>query len=251
MKSITDSRFEIAAVAVLMLICVFFMPQAFAGTDFKVVATDQLKEMFDKKQNFTLIDARTKQEYKNAHIFKAVNVPDKKLQENLSLLPADKNALLIIYCNGVKCGKSNRLARQLEPLGYHNIMIYSEGMPVWEERNLPIFVGPDYEKKVDTSKLKPDDIQKMIREKKTDYVLVDVRDPSEYKEGHIPTSINIPAEVFASRSDILPKEKKIIVACNTGSRSYLAYRKLIQLAYPNIYQTLIADWKDAGMRLEK
>ncbi len=251
MKSITDSRFEIAAVAVLMLICVLAVPQVFAGKEYKIVGTDQLKTMFDKKQTFTLIDARTKQEYKNAHIFKAVNVPDKKLQENLSLLPADKNALLIIYCNGVKCGKSNRLAKQLEPLGYHNIMIYSEGMPVWEERNLPIFVGPDYEKKVDTSKLKPADIQKMIREKKTDYVLVDVRDPSEYKEGHIPTSINIPAEVFASRSDILPKEKKIIVACNTGSRSYLAYRKLIQLAYPNIYQTLIADWKDAGMRLEK
>ena len=251
MKPITDYRFRIAAITVLMLICVLAVPQAFAGKEYKIVGTDQLKTMFDKKQTFTLIDARTKQEYKNAHIFKAVNVPDKKLQENLSFLPADKNALLIIYCNGVKCGKSNRLAKQLEPLGYHNIMIYSEGMPVWEERNLPIFVGPDYEKKVDTSKLKPDDIQKMIREKKTDYVLVDVRDPSEYKEGHIPTSINIPAEVFASRSDILPKEKKIIVACNTGSRSYLAYRKLIQLAYPNIYQTLIADWKDAGMRLEK
>jgi len=64
-------------------------------------------------------------------------------------------------------------------------------------------------------------------------------------------AINIPAETFAFRSDILPKEKKIIVTCNTGSRSYLAYRKLIQLAYPNIYQTLIADWKDAGMKLEK
>ena len=251
MKSITDCRFKIAAITVLMLICVFAVPQAFAGKEYKTVTTDQLKAMFDKKQKFILIDARTKQEYKNAHIFKAINIPDKKLQENIALLPADKNTLLIVYCNGVKCGKSKRLAQQLEPMGYGNIMIYSEGIPVWEERNLPIFVGPDYEKKVDTSKLKPADIQKMIREKKTDYILVDVRDPSEYKEGHIPTSINIPAETFASRSGILPKEKKIIVACNTGSRSYLAYRKLIQLAYPNIYQTLIADWKDAGMKLEK
>jgi rhodanese-related sulfurtransferase len=251
MKSITDDRFRIAALTVLMLICVFAVPQAFAEKEYKIVSTDQLKAMFDKKQTFILIDARTKQEYKNAHIINSINIADKKLQENMSLLPADKNALLIIYCNGVKCGKSMRLAQHLDPLGYNNIMIYSEGIPVWEERNLPIFVGPDYEKKVDTSKLKPADIQKMIREKKTDYILVDVRDPSEYKEGHIPTSINIPAETFASRSDILPKEKKIIVACNTGSRSYLAYRKLIQLAYPNIYQTLLSDWKDAGMKLEK
>jgi len=63
--------------------------------------------------------------------------------------------------------------------------------------------------------------------------------------------IHIRNITFAFRSGILPKEKKIIVACNTGSRSYLAYRKLIQLAYPSIYQTLIADWKDAGMELEK
>jgi rhodanese-related sulfurtransferase len=91
----------------------------------------------------------------------------------------------------------------------------------------------------------------MITDKKADFVLVDVRDPLEFGEGHIPTAINIPAETFASRSEILPKEKKIIVYCNTGSRSYLAYRKLVQLAYPDIYQTLLSDWKDAGMRLEK
>ena len=72
-------------------------------------------------------------------------------------------------------------------------------------------------------------------------MLVDVRDESEYKEGHIPTAINIPAETFALKSDVLPKEKKIVVYCNTGSRSYLAYRKLIKLAYTDIYQALYAD----------
>jgi rhodanese-related sulfurtransferase len=251
MNSSTGFRFRCAVASILILLIVFAVSQVSAAQKYEIVSTDQLKAMFDKKQKFVLIDARSKQEYKNAHIVKAINIPDKKLQENMSLLPIDKNTLLIVYCNGVKCGKSMRLAQQLEPLGYKNIMIYSEGIPVWEERNLPIFVGPDYEKKVETSKLKPTDINKMIQEKKTDYILVDVRDPSEYKEGHIPTAINIPAETFASRSDILPKEKKIIVACNTGSRSYLAYRKLIQLAYPNIYQTLIADWKDAGMSLER
>jgi len=52
-----------------------------------------------------------------------------------------------------------------------------------------------------------------------------VRDASEFKEGHIPTAINIPSETFAAGSGVLPKEKKIIVYCNTGSRSYLAYKK--------------------------
>ncbi|MCK9391859.1 MAG: rhodanese-like domain-containing protein, partial [Syntrophales bacterium] len=84
-----------------------------------------------------------------------------------------------------------------------------------------------------------------------DFVGVDVRDASQFREGHIPGAINIPSETFAAGSGVLPKEKKIIVYCNTGSRSYLAYKKLIQLAYPNIFQTLLADWKDMGLAVEK
>ena len=68
---------------------------------------------------------------------------------------------------------------------------------------------------------------------------------------HIPTAINIPAETFAVKSDVLPKEKKIIVYCNTGSRSYIAYRKLGKLAYPRFYQALFADWKEAKLPVEK
>lgn len=70
-------------------------------------------------------------------------------------------------------------------------------------------------------------------------------------EGHIPTAINIPAETFAVKSGVLPKEKKIIVYCNTGSRSYMAYRKLGKQAYPNIYQILFADWKEAKLAVAK
>jgi rhodanese-related sulfurtransferase len=87
----------------------------------------------------------------------------------------------------------------------------------------------------------------MIKGDDKNYVLVDVRDEAEFREGHIPTAINIPSETFATKSEVLPKEKKIIVYCNTGSRSYLAYKKLIGLAYPRIYQTLFADWKEAGL----
>ena len=151
----------------------------------------------------------------------------------------------------VKCGKSKRLAQKLEPLGFTNIRIYLEGIPVWEEKNLPLVTGPDYNKKIEATIIGPADLKKMISEKKDDYVLVDVRDASEYKEGHIPTAINIPSETFAVNSGVLPKEKKIIVYCNTGSRSYLAYKKLIGLAYPNINQSLLTAWKDAGLAVEK
>jgi len=82
-------------------------------------------------------------------------------------------------------------------------------------------------------------------------VLIDVRDESEYKEGHIPTAINIPAEMIASKSELIPKEKIIIVYCNTGGRSYLAYKKLLRMKYKNLYQALFAEWKEKGFPIEE
>lgn len=116
---------------------------------------------------------------------------------------------------------------------------------------MPITAGPDYSKKIETTKLKPEELKQMIDSGTKDFVIVDVRDESEYKEGHIPTAINIPVETFAAKSEVLPKEKKIIVYCNTGGRSYTAYRKLMKLAYPTIFQTIFADWKEAGQQVEK
>jgi len=135
--------------------------------------------------------------------------------------------------------------------GYKNILIYGEGFPVWEEKGMKIVPGPDYERKIETTKVKPVELRALIESKSGDIVIVDVRDESEYKEGHIPTAINVPVETFALRSETLPKEKKIIVYCNTGGRSYSAYRKLMKLAYPSIAQTLFAEWKEAGFSVER
>lgn len=200
------TRLKIVMAVMMMLICVAIAPQGFtADKNSPTISTDELKSSMDRNAPLTLIDARTTPEYAESHIVKSVNIPEKKLQDNLTLLPADKNSLLIIYCNGVKCGKSKRLALQLEPIGFTNIKIYLEGIPVWEEKNLPLVTGPDYNKKIEATIIKPDELNKMISARKDDYVLVDVRDASEYKEGHIPTAVNIPSETFAAGSGVLAK----------------------------------------------
>lgn len=222
-----------------------------AEKTYRLISTEQLKTMLDAKEEFTLVDARTKDEFEEAHIVRAINIPEKSFEGMLSSLPVNKNALLVIYCNGIKCGKSKKVAAKADAAGYTNIMLYAEGFPVWEEKAMPITAGPDYSKKIETTKLNPEDLKKLIGSGNQDYVLVDVRDETEYKEGHIPTSINIPVETFAARSQVLPKEEKIIVYCNTGGRSYTAYRKLMKLAYPNIFQAMFADWKESGRQVEK
>lgn len=238
-------------VSVILIVCLIFIASHAIAAEHKLIESAQLKAMLEDKKEFTLVDARTKEEYDEAHIIKAINVTEKNYEAQASQLPSDKNALLVIYCNGVKCGKSKKVAERAEAAGYTNILIYADGFPVWEEKALPITAGPDYSKKIETTKLKPAELKRLIDSGAKAFVIVDVRDESEYKEGHIPTAINIPVETFAAKSEVLPKEKKIVVYCNTGGRSYTAYRKLMKLAYPNIFQTMFADWKESGQQVER
>lgn len=244
-------RMFVSPVFVLALLFGLPAPLQAAGDEFSTITTERLKEMLDEKKDFTLVDARTKEEYQEAHIGGAVNIQEKSFDDQTALLPADRNALLVFYCNGVKCGKSKKVAAKARSAGYTNILVYSDGFPVWEEEGMPIITGPAYGKKIETAKISPADIQKVISDQKQEYVIVDVRSEAEFAEGHIPTAINIPSETFSANSGVLPKEKKIVVYDNSGGRSYMAYQKLMRLAYPNIYQALFADWKEAKFPVVK
>ncbi len=60
---------------------------------------------------------------------------------------------------------------------------------------------------------------------KPEATLLDVRDPMEYADGHIPGSINIPVGSIAMAADAMPdkdKEKPVYVYCLTGIRSRMA-----------------------------
>jgi phage shock protein E len=57
--------------------------------------------------------------------------------------------------------------------------------------------------------------------------LVDVRSPSEYASGHIPGAINIPVNELSDRvAELAPKEKPIVLYCQSGMRSASAARFL-------------------------
>lgn len=58
--------------------------------------------------------------------------------------------------------------------------------------------------------------------------LLDVRNPDEYANGHIPGAINIPLDELRDRLDELDKSKPLFVNCQTALRSYVGCRILTQ-----------------------
>lgn len=90
-----------------------------------------------------------------------------------------------------------------------------------------------------------DDIVKIMEENK-DYVIVDVRTPDEYKEGHIPNAINIPNETIneAVYNKLKDKNQLILIYCRSGSRSRQAAYKMQKLGYTNLVDFGgIINWK--------
>ncbi|HIP38118.1 MAG TPA: hypothetical protein EYG88_01800 [Desulfocapsa sulfexigens] len=65
------------------------------------IETAELKSMIDAKADFTLIDARPGKRYAAAHLPGAKNIGTKEYKKKApSILPKDKNKLLIMYCGG-------------------------------------------------------------------------------------------------------------------------------------------------------
>ena len=57
-------------------------------------------------------------------------------------------------------------------------------------------------------------------------VLLDVRTPQEYREGHIDGFRNIPVDELRQRLEELDPGKPVYVICQSGLRSYIASRIL-------------------------
>jgi rhodanese-related sulfurtransferase len=57
-------------------------------------------------------------------------------------------------------------------------------------------------------------------------IIVDVRTPAEYKDGHVKGAINLPLQTLGNNSNKLKKDQVIITCCRSGSRSGMAKRML-------------------------
>lgn len=68
-----------------------------------------------------------------------------------------------------------------------------------------------------------------------DSLLIDVRSQEEFENETIEGSINIFTPELREKYKELPRDKKIVLFCNTGFQSYVASRILIQRGFDNVY----------------
>jgi rhodanese-related sulfurtransferase len=88
-----------------------------------------------------------------------------------------------------------------------------------------------------------------------DAAIIDVREPAEFKAGHIPNARNIPAGQIKERTKELGKfkSKPLLLVCQTGNRSAQVCGSLQKdgIGEPVALSGGMAAWQQAGMPVEK
>jgi len=86
-------------------------------------------------------------------------------------------------------------------------------------------------------------------------ILLDVRTPGEFSQGHLPQSTLLPVQVLESKAaQALPdKSAPIFVYCRTGQRSAVATQMLQSMGYTNVVNMLggIVKWAGEGKPLTR
>jgi rhodanese-related sulfurtransferase len=117
-------RLLVFSAAVLLAAAVY------AG-QFPDISINELKSAIAAKK-VTLLDVNGSDSYKRGHIPGAVDFSSTK-DKLASVLPKDKNALVVAYCGGPRCQAYQQAAKAAKDLGYTNVKHLVAGISGWEE----------------------------------------------------------------------------------------------------------------------
>ncbi len=95
----------------------------------KSITVDELKEKFDKKEKFTLLDIRFEGELYHGKIKFAIVIPFPELADKLDILNKDDE--IIVYCR--TNGRSPRAVEYLESQGFTNVKYLKWGILAWKK----------------------------------------------------------------------------------------------------------------------
>jgi rhodanese-related sulfurtransferase len=66
------------------------------------------------------------------------------------------------------------------------------------------------------------DVEELVRRREAGALLIDVRQPDEYEDGHVPGALLVPLGDLARRIDEVPSDREVLVICRSGGRSLKA-----------------------------
>lgn len=190
-------------------------------------------------QDILILDTRHEAEFVNGHIPSSVNIglSERFVEWAGSLLPSDSPILLV-----TEPGKEKETITHLVKTGFNKVQGYLDGgYETWknagEKFDLIIEVEPD-ELLMDMSFDK-------------NLIVLDVRNETEFADGHLPAAINLPLDQMNDPASIgnIEDHHNLYLHCSNGYRSVIASSLLKRQGIHNL-RNVVGGW-NAIKKLEK
>jgi hydroxyacylglutathione hydrolase len=186
-----------------------------------------------------VLDTRPADEYARGAIPGTINIPRSRAFTTWagSLLPYGRELYLIVDDQSPRL--VDELVRDLTGIGLDRIPGYF-GTDVVEDRRasngslqtIPRFSLAEF----------------LVQLRSNDKMVLDVRTEDEWDAGHVPGSLNVPVAQLEHRIGEIPRDRPVIVHCQTGSRAAIASSILRARGLDKVGQFPggFAEWQEAG-----
>jgi hydroxyacylglutathione hydrolase len=189
-----------------------------------------------------VVDTRDAARFREGAIPGTINIPAGRTFTTWagSLLPYETDFFLL-----VDEGRADlmELVRDLAGIGLDRIAGYAglDAIEAWSQthgelQRIPVISLADLKGRLEQDNL----------------VVLDVRDVTEWRAGHIPGSQNIPVGRLDQRLGEIPRHGRLVVHCQTGPRAAIAAGLLRTRGFRDVhlFSTGFAEWRAAGQPVE-
>lgn len=212
---------------------------AWLGKNYGVLTTRFLKEAWlDKNIPTVILDVRSAEAAEKGFIKGAVAFPAEQSADLIKGLEIKKNAPVTVYDqNGGE--KATTVASALVTAGYKKVVVLTGGFDAWQAAKYDVAVGklaakPSYTPKPRPGEISIDEFKKYAAELPANVMIIDVRSAKESKSGMLKNAKLIPAEEIKDRLAEIPKDKLVVLHCNTGTIAEVVYNSLKELGYNSV-----------------
>jgi hydroxyacylglutathione hydrolase len=190
-------------------------------------------------QGGTVVDTRQAPEFMLGAVPGTINIPATRIFTTWagSLLPYDRDFYLIV--DDRRGHTVDEVVRDLVGIGLDRLTGYfgAETIEAWRTSHRQLQTIPTLTQAGVSSQLHADGV-----------TVLDVREEGEWRSGHLPGSLNVPVGSLDRRVKEIPRDRPIIVHCQTGARAAIAASLLRARGFTDVrfFPGGFAEWRAAG-----
>jgi hydroxyacylglutathione hydrolase len=207
------------------------------------LSADRLIEAIDT--GALVVDTRPAAAYAAGHVPGTLSIPMGRTFNTWAgwFLPYDRDFYLIVD-DSVGAASLDEAVRDLAMIGLDRVAGYFDASAIeaWARAGRALAA---------VERITPAEVER--RHTAGEVAVIDVRGNTEWEAGHIPGVANIPAGYLPDRLGEIPRDRPVVIHCQSGARSHMAVALLQARGYDNVLDMEggYAAWVGEGRRVAR